>query len=77
MASASINTTTINNNNLFNVQINELSISSSPNLHKNISIFSPDQVELVNMLLDMGQEHLFQDWPDPGVDDDQKIGFIH
>ncbi|KAL8198015.1 hypothetical protein R6Q57_029934 [Mikania cordata] len=57
---------------LTNLQVNELFTFSSPNLQKNLSIFSADQVKLVKMLLEMGQEHLFEDWPDPGVDDDEK-----
>ncbi|KAK9049514.1 hypothetical protein SSX86_031517, partial [Deinandra increscens subsp. villosa] len=59
------------------VQIKELSTSSSPNFQKNLSLFSPDQVELANKLLGIGQGHLFEDWPDPGVEDDQKISFIN
>ncbi|KAJ0778369.1 putative UTP-monosaccharide-1-phosphate uridylyltransferase [Helianthus annuus] len=73
MASSSVNTAI---DNLFNLQINELSTSSSPNLQKNLSILSPDQVELAKMLLEMRQAHLFEDWPDPGVEDDEKIAFI-
>ncbi|KAK9072628.1 hypothetical protein SSX86_009063 [Deinandra increscens subsp. villosa] len=61
---------------LANAQINELSTSSSPNLQKNLSVFSPDQVELAKKLLEIGQGHLFEDWPDPGVEDDEKISFI-
>lgn len=34
------------------------------------------QGELVKMLVEMGQSHLFQHWPEPGVDDDQKIAFV-
>nr|GEW74623.1 UDP-sugar pyrophosphorylase [Tanacetum cinerariifolium] len=50
--------------------------SSSLNLEKNMSLLSPDQVEIAKMLLEIGQGHLFQDWPDPGVDDDLKHGFF-
>ena len=28
------------------------------------------------MLLEMGQSHLFEHWPEPGVDDDEKKGFF-
>lgn len=28
------------------------------------------------MLLEIGQGHLFEDWPDPGVDDDHKIALL-
>ncbi|KAA8538392.1 hypothetical protein F0562_028062 [Nyssa sinensis] len=50
--------------------------SSAPNLHKNLSFLSPDQIELAKMLLEMGQSHLFEHWPEPGVDDDEKRGFF-
>ncbi|KAI3523376.1 hypothetical protein L1887_01440 [Cichorium endivia] len=61
---------------LANVQINDLFSSSSLNLQKNLSILSPDQVELAKMLLAMGQGHLFEDWPDTGVDDDEKKALL-
>ncbi|KAG5020418.1 hypothetical protein JHK87_016273 [Glycine soja] len=32
--------------------------------------------ELVKVLLDNGQEHLFRDWPAPGVDDNHKKAFF-
>ncbi|GAB4844122.1 hypothetical protein Ancab_037429 [Ancistrocladus abbreviatus] len=50
--------------------------ASAPNLKSNLSFLSPQQVELAKMLLVMGQDHLFQHWPEPGVDDDQKRGFF-
>lgn len=34
------------------------------------------QIELAKMLLEMGQSHLFEHWPEPGVDDDEKKGFF-
>jgi len=34
------------------------------------------QQELVKVLLDNGQEHLFRDWPAPGVDDNHKKAFF-
>ncbi|KAM7514790.1 hypothetical protein LguiA_004373 [Lonicera macranthoides] len=49
---------------------------SCPNLHKNLSLLSPNQIELAKMLLEMGQSHLFEHWPEPGVDDDEKKGFF-
>ncbi|KAI7730494.1 hypothetical protein M8C21_003375 [Ambrosia artemisiifolia] len=61
---------------LANIQLNELSTSSSPNLQKNLSILSPDQIELGKMLLELGQGHLFEHWPDPGVDDDDKRALL-
>ncbi|XP_024987087.1 UDP-sugar pyrophosphorylase-like [Cynara cardunculus var. scolymus] len=73
MASSTADAT---NDKLANVQINELSISASPNLQKNLSIFSPDQAELAKMLLVRGQSHLFEDWPDAGVDDDEKKALL-
>ena len=35
------------------------------------------QIELAKMLLDMGQSHLFEHWPEPGVDDDEKKAFLN
>lgn len=61
---------------LSNLDINGDWISSVPNLRNNLSIFSPQQIELANKLLEMGQSHLFQHWPDLGVDDDQKIALF-
>ncbi|KAL8193664.1 hypothetical protein R6Q57_026799 [Mikania cordata] len=61
---------------LANLQLNELSTSSSPNLQKNLSILSPDQIELGKMLLDLGQGHVFEHWPDPGVEDDDKKALL-
>lgn len=97
MASSAVNSAI---DKLLNLQLNELSASSSPNLQKNLSILSPQQVlfikisplcvfnnvrwcwfkflylyvqiELGKMLLELGQGHLFEHWPDPGVDDDDK-----
>lgn len=34
------------------------------------------QVKLAQMLVEMGQTHLFQHWPDAGVDDDLKRSFF-
>ncbi|GFY85572.1 UDP-sugar pyrophosphorylase [Actinidia rufa] len=51
--------------------------SSAPNLQKNLSLLSPDQIELAKMLLEMGQSHLFEHWPEPGVDDDEKKAFLN
>nr|XP_043638387.1 UDP-sugar pyrophosphorylase-like [Erigeron canadensis] len=52
-------------------------MASSPNLEKNLSLLTPDQVELGMMLLEMGQAHLFDSWPDLGIDDDHKKCFFH
>ncbi|CAA2969667.1 UDP-sugar pyrophosphorylase-like isoform X2 [Olea europaea var. sylvestris] len=46
--------------------------AAAPNLLRNLSLLSPEQVELAKMLLEMGQSHLFEHWPEPGVDDDKK-----
>ncbi|KAF8377081.1 hypothetical protein HHK36_030454 [Tetracentron sinense] len=46
--------------------------ASAPNLQKNLCILSPDQIELAKMLLEMGQGHLFEHWPEPGVGDEEK-----
>nr|DAD39808.1 TPA_asm: hypothetical protein HUJ06_014131 [Nelumbo nucifera] len=34
------------------------------------------QIELAKMLLEMGQSHLFEHWPEPGVDDGEKKSFF-
>ncbi|KAK3009035.1 hypothetical protein RJ639_014619 [Escallonia herrerae] len=46
------------------------------NLRKNLSLLSPDQVELAKMLVEMGQGHLFDNWPEPGIEDDDKRAFF-
>ncbi|KAG8496973.1 hypothetical protein CXB51_008200 [Gossypium anomalum] len=46
------------------------------NLVKNLCLLSPDQIELGKMLVEMGQSHLFQQWTDPGVEDDKKKAFF-
>ncbi|KAG5067506.1 hypothetical protein GLYMA_04G245100v4 [Glycine max] len=51
-------------------------ISMASSLGDNFNLLSPQQQELVKMLLDNGQEHLFRDWPAPGVDDDHKNAFF-
>ncbi|KAK9061568.1 hypothetical protein SSX86_018750 [Deinandra increscens subsp. villosa] len=73
MASSAVNSAI---EKLANLQLNELSTSSSPNLQKNLSILSPEQIELGKMLLELGQGHLFEHWPDPGVEDDDKKAFL-
>lgn len=35
------------------------------------------QIVLAKMLLDEGQKHLFDHWPEPGVDDTRKKSFLH
>ncbi|MED6119840.1 universal stress protein [Stylosanthes scabra] len=45
-------------------------------LGDNFSLLSPKQQELAKMLLDNGQEHVFRDWPAPGVDDDKKKALL-
>ncbi|OMO91211.1 UTP--glucose-1-phosphate uridylyltransferase [Corchorus capsularis] len=56
------------------LNINDLDFP--PNLAKNLHLFSPDQIELAKMLIEMGQSHVFQHWAEPGVDDDQKKAFF-
>ncbi|MBA0667862.1 hypothetical protein Goklo_000879 [Gossypium klotzschianum] len=46
------------------------------NLVNNLCLLSPDQIELGKMLVEMGQSHLFQQWTDPGVEDDKKKAFF-
>ncbi|KAK2390414.1 UTP-monosaccharide-1-phosphate uridylyltransferase [Trifolium repens] len=45
-------------------------------LGDNFNLLSPQQQELVKMLLNNGQDHLFNNWPTPGVDDDEKKAFF-
>lgn len=45
-------------------------------LGDNFNLLSPKQQELVKILLNNGQDHLFRDWPAPGVDDDEKKAFF-
>lgn len=32
---------------------------------------------LAKLLMEMGQNHLFEHWPEPGVDDEEKRAFFH
>ncbi|XP_076957614.1 UDP-sugar pyrophosphorylase-like [Bidens hawaiensis] len=73
MASSAVNSAI---DRLANLQLNELSTSSSPNLQKNLSVLSPEQIELGKMLLELGQGHLFENWPEPGVEDDDKRALL-
>ncbi|XP_059649640.1 uncharacterized protein LOC132295389 [Cornus florida] len=34
------------------------------------------QVEIAKLLLEVGQTHLLQHWPEPGIDDDEKLAFF-
>ncbi|KNA12672.1 hypothetical protein SOVF_123710 [Spinacia oleracea] len=58
---------------LANLDMSEL---DCPNLLKNLEILSPDHVELAKILIQNGQSHLFNDWPESGVDDDEKRAFF-
>ncbi|GLT77929.1 hypothetical protein SLA2020_494830 [Shorea laevis] len=62
--------------NLTMLDISDDFASSAPNLKKNLRLLSPDQVELAKMLLEMEQSHLFEHWPEPGVDDEEKKAFF-
>ncbi|XP_031281582.1 UDP-sugar pyrophosphorylase-like [Pistacia vera] len=50
--------------------------NSAPNLLKNLSTLSFEQIELAKMLMEMGQSHLFEQWAEPGVDDEEKKAFF-
>ncbi|KXG20772.1 hypothetical protein SORBI_3010G251200 [Sorghum bicolor] len=50
--------------------------AACPPLRRNLQLLAPDEVELAKMLLNEGQIHLFEHWPEPGVDDDKKRGFF-
>lgn len=45
-------------------------------LGNNLELLDQKQQELVATLLSIKQEHLFQDWPARGIDDDKKLKFI-
>ncbi|KDP32870.1 hypothetical protein JCGZ_12162 [Jatropha curcas] len=57
---------------LSKLNINGDFASSVPNLHKNLHLLPPEQIELAKILVEMGQSHLFEHWPEPGVDDEEK-----
>ncbi|KAK1555712.1 hypothetical protein Q3G72_030346 [Acer saccharum] len=46
--------------------------NSASNLRKNLHLLSSEQIELAKMLIEMGQSHLFEHWPEPGIDDEEK-----
>ncbi|KAJ8459269.1 hypothetical protein OPV22_032195 [Ensete ventricosum] len=50
--------------------------SVAPNLRKNLGVLSSEEIELAKMLLHEGQKHLFDHWPEPGVDDGRKKSFF-
>ncbi|CAK9138492.1 unnamed protein product [Ilex paraguariensis] len=51
-------------------------VDAPPNLQQNLSLLSPQQIELAKMLVEMGQSHVFEKWTEPGVDDDEKRAFF-
>ncbi|CAK7346901.1 unnamed protein product [Dovyalis caffra] len=61
---------------LSKLNINGDFASSVPNLQKNLHLLSPQQIELAKMLVEKGQSHLFEHWPEPGVDDNEKKAFF-
>ncbi|GAB2263577.1 hypothetical protein Droror1_Dr00025711 [Drosera rotundifolia] len=50
--------------------------ASAPKLRSNLALLSPDHVDLGKMLVEMDQSHLFEHWPELGVDDEEKQGFF-
>ncbi|KAL5737397.1 hypothetical protein ACOSP7_030158 [Xanthoceras sorbifolium] len=50
--------------------------NSAPNLRKNLHLLSSEQIELAKMLIEMGQSHLFEHWPEPGIDDEEKRALL-
>ncbi|KAL9251033.1 UDP-sugar pyrophosphorylase-like protein [Drosera capensis] len=50
--------------------------ASVPNLRSNLALLSADHVKLGEMLVEMGQSHVFEHWPELGVDDEEKRGFF-
>lgn len=73
MASTPLQSTT---DNLSKLAINADFASSAPNLQINLHLLSPQQIELAKMLLESGQTHLFEHWPEPGVEDEEKKAFF-
>ncbi|GJM97535.1 hypothetical protein PR202_ga14467 [Eleusine coracana subsp. coracana] len=47
-----------------------------PALRRNLQLLAPEEVQLAKTLLNEDQMHLFEHWPEPGVDDDKKKGFF-
>ncbi|RWW04880.1 hypothetical protein GW17_00031867 [Ensete ventricosum] len=58
----------------------EVSVSSKlhpiPSTNSVLSLERPTYIELAKMLLHEGQKHLFDHWPEPGVDDGRKKSFF-
>ncbi|CAN6162833.1 unnamed protein product [Urochloa humidicola] len=50
--------------------------AACPPLRRNLRLLAPDEAELAKMLLNEGQMHLFEHWPEPDVDDDKKKVFF-
>ncbi|BAF20396.1 uDP-sugar pyrophosphorylase [Oryza sativa Japonica Group] len=48
----------------------------APPLRRNLPLLAPHEVKLAKLLLSEGQSHLFEHWPEPGVDDDKKRNFF-
>ncbi|XP_031495460.1 UDP-sugar pyrophosphorylase [Nymphaea colorata] len=47
------------------------------NLRKNLCILSRNEIDLAKMLIKEKQGHLFEHWPEPGIDDAAKHGFFN
>ncbi|KAF3787452.1 UDP-sugar pyrophosphorylase [Nymphaea thermarum] len=47
------------------------------NLRKNLCILSHNEIDLAKMLIKEKQGHLFEHWPEPGIDDAAKHGFFN
>ena len=46
--------------------------SSGPGWNGNKSLFSPEEIALGDALMDANQTHLFEEWPAPGTEDEEK-----
>ncbi|CAN0177881.1 unnamed protein product, partial [Discosporangium mesarthrocarpum] len=46
--------------------------STSSSLGENEGILDADQARIAAALLDLGQDHLFDSWPGPGIGDEDK-----
>ncbi|GLT55194.1 hypothetical protein SLA2020_283370 [Shorea laevis] len=73
MASTALESTT---DSLSKLGIHADFAASVPNLQKNLRLLSAEQIELARMLLEMGQSHLFENWAEPGVDDEEKKAVV-
>jgi len=59
-----------------NLNASTLRLSLPLKLTENLQLFTETERELAEMLIESGQEHLFEKWDSPGVHDDKKRFFF-